>query len=62
MGVKTVFCTESVIYIYIYIYIYRYIYIYIYIYIYKSIHILDMYVFNFRPHLMQVVLVLQGKH
>lgn len=45
MGVKTVFCTESVIYI-----------------IYKSIHILDMYVFNFRPHLMQVVLVLQGKH
>ena len=50
MGVKTVFCTESVIYIYIYIYIY------------KSIHILDMYVFNFRPHLMQVVLVLQGKH
>ena len=53
MGVKTVFCTESVIYI---------IYIYIYIYIYKSIHILDMYVFNFRPHLMQVVLVLQGKH
>ena len=46
MGVKTVFCTESVIYIYIY----------------KSIHILDMYVFNFRPHLMQVVLVLQGKH
>ena len=49
MGVKTVFCTESVIYI-------------IYIYIYKSIHILDMYVFNFRPHLMQVVLVLQGKH
>lgn len=47
MGVKTVFCTESVIYI---------------IYIYKSIHILDMYVFNFRPHLMQVVLVLQGKH
>ena len=50
MGVKTVFCTESVIYIYKYIYIY------------KSIHILDMYVFNFRPHLMQVVLVLQGKH
>ena len=48
MGVKTVFCTESVIYIYIYIY--------------ESIHILDMYVFNFRPHLMQVVLVLQGKH
>ena len=44
MGVKTVFCIESVIYIY------------------KSIHILDMYVFNFRPHLMQVVLVLQGKH
>ena len=60
MGVKTVFCTESVFYIYIYIYIY----------IYKSIHRLpilyiiklDMYVFNYRPHLMQVVLVLQGKH